>query len=240
VFVRGRLGAASLWVRLPNGTESRLTKDRAAEQWPSVSPDGSRIAYVSIADGTHKLHARNLDSGRDSIVLTDARIERPAWAPSGDRLTWTASGARGGVFVTPIDGRYVNLVSARHAESAWSPDGKTIALADIPPDAIAPVGYNGDPDRTGDRDANLLASGSGRLWTADAPSPPDQQLAEKPGTSATADRARRNADAFDQLWNRTASLYYSLLLVSRRSPAPRAVGRAQEEVPASCRRCGNG
>src|SRR5215467_1881613 len=26
VFVRGRLGAASLWVRLPDGSESRLTK----------------------------------------------------------------------------------------------------------------------------------------------------------------------------------------------------------------------
>jgi gamma-glutamyltranspeptidase / glutathione hydrolase len=208
VFVRGRLGAAALWVRQANGGEARLTKDRAAEQWPAMSPDGSRIAYVSIADGTHKLHTRNLETGRDTVVLTDARIEHPAWSPNGDRITWTASGPRGAVYVTSLDGRYVNLVSARHAESAWNPDGKTIALADIPPDAIAPVGYNGDPDRTGDRDANLLAASSGRLWTIDAPSAPDQQLSEQHGASA-GDRARRNADAFDQLWNRTASLYYS-------------------------------
>jgi gamma-glutamyltranspeptidase len=209
VFVRGRLGAAALWVRSPSGTESRLTRDRAAEQWPSVSPDGARVAYVSIADGTHKLHLRSLDGVRDTVVLTDPRIERPAWSPGGDRLTWTASGARGGVYVTPIDGRYTNVVSARHAESAWSPDGKAIALADIPADAIAPVGYNGDPDRTGDRDANLLANGSGKLWTIDAPSPPDNALAEQHGATGVLDRARRNADAFDQLWNRTAALYYS-------------------------------
>jgi gamma-glutamyltranspeptidase len=209
VFVRGRLGAAAVWVRLPSGAESRLTKDRAVEQWPAVSPDGARVAYVSIADGSHKLHIRTLDGGRDTVVLTDARIERPAWSPNGDRISWTASGARGAVYVTPIDGRYVNVVSVRHAESAWSPDGKTIALADIPPDAISPVGYNGDPDRTGDRDANLLAASSGKLWTIDAPSPPDQQLAERRGTSAAVDRSRRNADAFDQLWNRTAALYYS-------------------------------
>ncbi len=63
IFVRGRLGAAALWVRLPNGAESRLTKDRAAEQWPAISPDGSRLAYVSIADGTRKLHARNARHG---------------------------------------------------------------------------------------------------------------------------------------------------------------------------------
>jgi gamma-glutamyltranspeptidase/glutathione hydrolase len=208
VFVRGRLGAAALWVRQPNGGEARLTKDRAVEQWPAMSADGMNLAYVSIADGTRRLRVRALDTGKDSVALTDPRIERPAWSPAGDRLSWTATGARGAVYVTPLDGRYVNLLSTRHAESAWSPDGKTITLADIPPDAIAPVGYNGDPDRTGDREANLLASSSGRLWTVDAPSPPDQQLSEA-RSAASIERAQRNADAFDQLWNRTASLYYS-------------------------------
>ncbi|HEY4217994.1 MAG TPA: gamma-glutamyltransferase, partial [Gemmatimonadaceae bacterium] len=209
IFVRGRLGAAALWTRDANGNESQLTKDRAVEQWPVLSPDGTRIAYVAIADGTHKLRVRTLDGGKDTVVLTDPRIERPAWSPSGDRLSWTATGARGGVYVTPLDGHYVNLVSARHAESSWNPDGKTIALADIAPDAVAPVAYNGDPDRTGDREANLLGSATGKLWTVNAPTSPDQQLAAQSSTSSLNDRTQRNADAFDQLWNRTASLYYS-------------------------------
>lgn len=209
VFVRGRLGAATLWVRQSNGSEARLTKDRVVEQWPAVSSDGARLAYVTIAGATRTLRVRNIESGKDSVALTDPRIERPAWSPAGDRLTWTASGARGAVYVSPLDGRYINLVSGRRAESAWSPDGKTIALADIPPDAISPVGYNGDPDRTGDREANLLSSSpAGRLWTVDAPSSPDQQLAEQT-SSATMERAQRNADAFDQLWNRNAALYYA-------------------------------
>ena len=182
IFVRGRLGAAALWIRQPNGSEARLTKDRATEQWPAISADGARVAYVAIADGARKLHVRHLDTGRDSEVLTDARIEHPAWAPTGDRLTWTATGARGSVYVTPLDGRYTNLLSARHAESAWSPDGKTLTLADLPlADAIAPVAYNGDPDRTADREANLLSTTSGQLWTLEAPSRPDQQLVEQVG-----------------------------------------------------------
>jgi len=208
VFVRGRLGAAALWTRSPDGSESRVTKDRVAEEWPTMAPDGVRLAYVSIADGTHKLHVRALDSGRDSVVLADARVEQPAWSPAGDRLSWTATGSRGAVYVTPLDGHYVNLVSAHHAESAWNPDGKTIALAEISSDAIPSVGYNGDPDRTDDREANLLAMSGGKLWTVEAPSSPDQQLAEQAGTPAV-DRAQRNADAFDQLWSRTAALYYS-------------------------------
>jgi gamma-glutamyltranspeptidase/glutathione hydrolase len=207
-FVRGRLGAAVLWVRQPNGSEARVTKDRAVEQWPVISPDGTRLAFVSIGD-TRRLRLRVLDTGRDTTVLTDARIEHPAWSSSGDRISWTASGPRGAVYVTPLDGHYINLISARHAESAWNPDGQTLALAEIPvTDAIPPVGYNGDPDRTGDREANLLSSASGHLWTVRAPSSPDQQLAEQGGIPA-ADRAQHNADAFDQLWNRTAALYYS-------------------------------
>jgi len=207
-FIRGRLGAAALWMRSANGMESRVTKERAVERWPSVSVDGSKLAYVAIADATHRLHVRTIESGRDTVVLTDPRIEHPSWSPSGDRIAWTATGPRGSVYVSPSDGRYVNLVSAHHAESAWTPDGKTLALAELAPDAIAPVAYNGDPDRTGDREANSLAATSGHLWTVDAPTSPDHALAEQ-YTNATSDRAQQNADAFDQLWNRTASLYYS-------------------------------
>ena len=175
-----------------------------------MSADGARLAYVSIADGTHKLHVRALDAGRDSVVFTDPRIEHPAWSPAGDRLTWTATGARGSVYVSPLDGRYMNLVSARHAESAWSPDGKTVALAEIAATDAIPRRRLQRRSRSHRRSRRESArAAAGRLWTVDAPSSPDQQLAEQTGTPAAADRAQRNADAFDQLWNRTAALYYS-------------------------------
>jgi gamma-glutamyltranspeptidase len=209
VFVRGRLGAARLWIRSTAGSESRLTKDSAAEAWPAASADGARIAYVSIAAASRKLHVLTVDNGQDSTVLTDARVERPTWSPAGDRLAWTATGARGAVYVSPLDGHYVNVASARHAESAWNPDGKTMTLVDLPPtEPIAPVGYNGDPDRTGDREANLLSSVGGRMWTIAAPASPDLGLVEQQGSPAP-DRAVHNGDSFDQLWDRTAALYYS-------------------------------
>src|SRR5262249_50541375 len=110
-----------------------------------------------------------------------------------------------GVFVTPTDGRYVNLVSARRADAAWSPDGRTIVMAVVPSD---PPGYNGDPDRVGDREGAGHLSTGGILWTAGAPGAPDANLASR---ALTLDRPRpeRNAEAFDRVWSRTASLYYS-------------------------------
>ena len=210
VFVRGRLADASIWVRQQNGAEARLTKGTDAEQWPAISPDGHRVAYVSIGEDTRKLIVRDLDGDSATTVLSDARVEHPAWSPAGDRISWTESGARGAVYVSPLDGRYSNVVSTHRAESAWNPDGKTIVLAEIPADdGIAPVAYNGDPDRTSDREANLLAPASGRLWSVDAPAAPDQAAVEQSGGAPGVDRARRNADAFDQLWERTAALYYS-------------------------------
>lgn len=123
-----------------NGFESRVTNDHAAERWPAISADGSTLACVS--DGTRKLRVRSIDGGGDSTVLTDPRIARSASSQAENGISWTASGPRGCVYVSPLDGRYVNLVSKRHAESAWSPDGKTLVFADIgAADAIAPVGY---------------------------------------------------------------------------------------------------
>ncbi len=210
VFVRGRLGAARLWVLGADGSASRFTKDTVVEEWPAISADGARIAYVAVSGASRTLRIRDLSSGAESVVLSDPRIEHPAWAPAGDRLSWTATGPRGAVYVTAVDGRYTNLVSSRHAESAWSPDGKSLALAELPAsEAIARVAYNGDPDRTGDREANLLAPNTGHLWTVEAPNAPDEALAEQAAAAIVTDRAQRNADAFDQVWNRTASLYYS-------------------------------
>src|SRR6185437_14853292 len=113
VFVRGRLGAATLWVHDAGGGDTRLTTSRDVEEWPAISADGAKLAYVALAAGTRHLHVRTLATAEDTVVLTDQRIEHPAWSPDGARISWTATGPRGAVYVTPLDGRYSNLVSTR-------------------------------------------------------------------------------------------------------------------------------
>ena len=216
LFGRGRGSAARLWVREPEGTERRLTSGRATERWPALSPDGRRVAFVVVGEAGRRLVVRPLDAapdhrGADSTIVSAAGIERPAWSPNGDRLTYTVGGARRGVFVVPTDGRYTNLVSARHAASAWSPDARRITLVELPDDDVA---YNGDPDRLGDRAAHDVLAEMGGLWSVDAPTPPDAGFAAAPAAerapfASESERTRHNTAALDELAARTARLYYA-------------------------------
>ncbi|MHB1225099.1 MAG: gamma-glutamyltransferase, partial [Gemmatimonadaceae bacterium] len=212
IFVRGRGPTARLWVREPDGAERRLTGNDAAERWPAFSPDGGRVAYVTLGERGSRLRVRTLSPEHDTVLVSDRAAERPAWAPDGDRIAFTVATGRGGVYVTTTDGGApANVVVERHAAPAWSPDGATLALAGLPP---RDVGYNGDPDRLGDRGAGALLSHDGRLWLVAAPAPMPSLVPL--AVPAVADRERHNAQAFDAVWSRTAKLYLSDSSAARR------------------------
>ena len=215
LFVRGRGSASRIWVHDSDGREHRLTAGRTAERWPTISANGERVAFVALSESGRRLIVRRVDApadqrGSDTTVVSAPGIEHPAWSPNGDRLTYTTASPRSGVYVVPLDGRYTNLVSARHAASAWNPDGHHLTLVELPDDD---VDYNGDPDRLGDRDAHDVLSGTNGMWTLDAPAAPETGLGAAPA-EATApfghdeERARHNAASLDELAARTQKLYY--------------------------------
>jgi gamma-glutamyltranspeptidase len=209
IFVRGRGDAARLWLRARDGTEARVTRGQSAERSPAISPNGERVAYVAVTEAGRRLRIRTLgtDSARtaDSVVVADRDAERPAWSPNGDRLAFTTGGGRPGVFITPTDGRYANMLSARHAAPAWAPNGGTIVLAELGAD---PPGYNGDPARVADRDVSEDLTATGKLWTVAVPTGPDEALTER-RVEVARSRRDRNAEAFDRVWTRSAELYFS-------------------------------
>ncbi len=225
-FVRGRGPASRLWIRTASGNVQRLTRGEIQERWPVASPDGRRVAYVQFADGARRLRVRPLGvdetpargggggrGGRgavapdpDSIVVSDRAPERPTWSPDGSRLAFYSGTPRQGIYVAPTSGTYVNTVALRRGVPAWTPDGRTILIAERSPDE---PGYNGDPDRAIDRTATeSFSSLAQQLVSVNAPVAPD----EKPVNVAvglSVDRAARNAEAFDRLWTRLDRVYFS-------------------------------
>ena len=201
-FLRGSGNATRVWVRDAAGKERRLTTREQTESAPKFSPDGTRIAFVSATESGRRVYVRTVASSDESTANSDGNAERLAWSPTGDRLAFSA---RNGVFVVPPNGRWSNYAASRHGDVAWSPDGRTIAIAEY--DEIT-VGYNGDPDRQLDRAATDRSQSKDALFFVTAPLAPDLGLAEQ-ALSAPRDRAAHNADAFDRVWDRSARLYFS-------------------------------
>jgi dipeptidyl aminopeptidase/acylaminoacyl peptidase len=190
-----------------------------------VSPDGKRIAYVSdrdSEDGEVDVWIADLPPGsrpaRRTRVAPARGVEGyPAWSPDGRRVAFYAvREGRGSVWVASaaVTGA-ADDVRARPAEQpvlasrhggvpAWSPDGRRIAIADIPqPDPT----YNGNPLRSIDQPPPLFADDAFRLWMVDAPVPVDAGARTIAGPGAP--ESTRLVAAFDRVWETLRRLYYS-------------------------------
>jgi gamma-glutamyltranspeptidase len=215
-------------------TPSPLTQSPDDEMHPRVSPDGRFVAFASNRDSEDgdvdiwllRLLDRETAS-RDGAARRGAAIRavrirgydsHPVWSPQGDRLAFYAN--RDGVgstwiaSVKPIvDGPAATavpepppvLVSRHGGALSWSPDGRTLAIGEIP----APeVGYNGNPARDLIDAPPLFSTGRAhQLFTVPVPRPVDEgsrSLVPSVAASTTA-----LTQAFDQTWDTLKRLYYS-------------------------------
>lgn len=152
------------------------------------------------------------------VTATPGRETYPAWDPQGARLVYAAaSDGEGAVWVTPVppasvlaarrtsrDADRAMLVSRVRSQPTWSPDGRTLLLADLPDDV---PGYNGNPSRSIVEPPPLFDRGRGfRLRTMPAPLPPD--AGEVAVTSALTPDPARWRLAFDRTWLLLRDLYY--------------------------------
>jgi dipeptidyl aminopeptidase/acylaminoacyl peptidase len=87
---------ANLWVIDADGGNHRpLLADRKSYGSPRWSPDGTRIAYISGAEGSPQLFVRFMDSGQTALItdLTEAPGDL-AWSPDGRWLAFTMQVAK--------------------------------------------------------------------------------------------------------------------------------------------------
>ncbi|HXX62975.1 MAG TPA: biopolymer transporter Tol, partial [Bacteroidota bacterium] len=73
--------------------ETRITHGRRALS-PTVSPDGTHIAYVVNSDGTTNLAVANADGSGERVITpyqSGEQVYNPKWSPSGDRIIFDYS-----------------------------------------------------------------------------------------------------------------------------------------------------
>lgn len=111
---------------------TRLSADTASASDPAFSPDGSRIAFVSLRDGNAEIYVMNADGSGSTRVTSDPLTDgRPSFTPDGQTIVFHSSRTAGKqqIWSVNIDGTGLTQLTrdSVNASPSVSPDGQTIA-----------------------------------------------------------------------------------------------------------------
>ncbi len=111
---------------------TKLTPDTTSASDPAFSPDGSRIAFVSLRDGNAEIYVMNADGTGATRVTNDPQPDgRPAFTPDGQSLVFHSARTAGKqqIWTVNLDGTGLTQLTRDSVNSAptVSPDGQTIA-----------------------------------------------------------------------------------------------------------------
>ena len=105
---------------------TRLTFSPFTDWFPSWSPDGTKIAFMSSRDENFEIYVMNAD-GTNPVNLTNhpGSDGHPSWSPDGTKIAFDSRrGNNGEIYVMNADGTHpVRLTSNRVSDSSpsWSP-----------------------------------------------------------------------------------------------------------------------
>ena len=151
VFTSERFGSADIFrVRTDGLGLERLTDHPAFDDQAALSPDGSRLAFVSTRErGSTDIHILDLASGKvRNLTDTPGGDFRPSWSPDGRMLAFSSDRGAGfpkakgrwehvhaaGVYVVGADGAGLRRISQQGrlgGSPKWSADGRRILFYEL-------------------------------------------------------------------------------------------------------------
>lgn len=128
VFVSDRSGALEIWRMHASGRDQKqLTKAGTPHADPKWSPDGRQILYTALKGGFPEVWVMGRDGSGQKKIAAGLQA---SWAPDGKSIVFIRDNQ---AYVRNLDSGKEERVTPEKWERcgvpAWSPDGKTIAVA---------------------------------------------------------------------------------------------------------------
>jgi tricorn protease len=120
---------------IEKGPTRNLTHSSGAQdKWPSWSPDGGHIAFISDMTGEEELYTIQQDGLKPAEQITrggSAMRYQPEWSPDGKRIAFSDKDGKLYV-VTLADRKLVEIADAPHGQIrdyTWAPRGNYLAFS---------------------------------------------------------------------------------------------------------------
>jgi Tol biopolymer transport system component len=124
-------------ISLMNADGSGVTELRVFGSDPSLSPDGTKIAYCSLRESIYsQIYVMNSDGTADHRVTNFDTGDAcgPVWSHDGKKIAFyafalTRPSRNAQIFIMDADGSNQKKITDRGMDPSWSPDDKQIAFA---------------------------------------------------------------------------------------------------------------
>jgi Tol biopolymer transport system component len=126
---------AEIYVMNADGSAAtNVTNNKAQDLAPDLSPDGSRIVFVSDRDGNDEIYSMNTDGSRlVRLTKTNDKEAYPFWSSDGRKIIYCAFlNGNWDVFMMNADGSGQTRITDTPGNEEWaslSPDSTRIAYA---------------------------------------------------------------------------------------------------------------
>jgi eukaryotic-like serine/threonine-protein kinase len=139
VAIAALLAAVAVWLYKPPATDAdlpwqhftRVTEAGGVETGPTLSPDGSTVAYAISVNGSWDIYAQRVGGRNATPIVNDPKRDEggPAYSPDGTLIAFHESDEDGGIFIAGATGESVRRLTDVGFDPAWSHDGKKIAYS---------------------------------------------------------------------------------------------------------------
>jgi eukaryotic-like serine/threonine-protein kinase len=112
------------------GELQQLTREAAVDFFPSLSPDGTKLVFVSTRSGSQEVWIKDLRSGEESaLTATGTSKWLPLFSPDGSKVSFTCYENKDEYngYIVPAKGGALELMCEECGQAtAWLSDGKRI------------------------------------------------------------------------------------------------------------------